>query len=139
PTPCAPSRSSKPPPRRSSKPATWAANASAPSDESAMQWKMARPGKWADRINRWGLRHGFPLLLKIAPRMPRWLLLLGARLVISIVMGLHHRPKKAIARNLARVMGEPLGSRLVRAAVGQMLYNFACYWVDLFRFAQLPA
>lgn len=103
-----------------------------------MQWKMARPGRWADRINRFGLRHGFPLLLKIAPRLPRWVNLVGARLVISIVMGLHHRPKKAIARNLARVMGEPVGSRRVRAAVRQMLYNFACYWVDLFRFAQLP-
>jgi Kdo2-lipid IVA lauroyltransferase/acyltransferase len=103
-----------------------------------VQWKMARMGKWAERINRFGLRRGFPLLLKIAPRMPRWLNLLGARLVISIVMALHHRPKKAIARNLARVMGEPLGSRRVRAAVSQMLYNFACYWVDLFRFAQLP-
>lgn len=104
-----------------------------------MQWKMARPGRLADRINRWGIRRGFPALLYIAPRLPRWLNLLGARLVISIVMGLHHRPKRAIARNLARVLGENENSRRVRSAVRQMLYNFAYYWVDLFRFAQLPA
>ncbi len=103
-----------------------------------MQWKMARPGWIADRLNRWGIRRGFPVLLYIAPRLPRWLNMLGAKLVISIVMGLHHRPKVAIARNLARVMGEDPGSRRVRAAVRQMLYNFAYYWVDLFRFAQLP-
>ena len=103
-----------------------------------MQWKMARPSRVADRFNRWALRHGFPLLARIAPRLPRWFNLAGARLVISVVMGLHHRPKQAIARNLARVLGEPEGSRRVRAAVRQMLYNFAYYWVDLFRFAQLP-
>jgi lauroyl/myristoyl acyltransferase len=103
-----------------------------------MQWKMARPSRVADRFNRWALRHGFPLLARIAPRLPRWFNLAGARLVISVVMGLHHRPKRAIARNLARVLGEPPGSRRVRGAVRQMLYNFAYYWVDLFRFAQLP-
>src|SRR5687767_4051431 len=103
-----------------------------------MQWKMARPGRFADRFNRWGIKHGFPLLARIAPRLPRWFNLAGARCVISVVMALHHRPKRAIARNLARVLGEPTGSRRVRAATRQMLYNFAYYWVDLFRFAQLP-
>ncbi len=103
-----------------------------------MQWKMARPSRFADGFNRWALRHGFPLLLKVAPRMPRWLNLLGARFVITVVMGFYHPPKRAIARNLSRVLGLPAGSRRVRAAVRRMLYNFACYWVDLFRFAQLP-
>ena len=103
-----------------------------------MQWKMARPGRIADGFNRWALRHGFPLLARIAPRLPRWFNLAGARLVISVVMALHHRPKRAIARNLARVLGESPDSRRVRAAIRQMLYNFAYYWVDLFRFAPLP-
>ncbi len=103
-----------------------------------MQWKMARPSRLADRFNRWALRHGFPALLKVAPRLPRWFNLLGARFVITVVMGVYHPPKRAIARNLSRVLGLPAGSHRVRAAVRRMLYNFACYWVDLFRFAQLP-
>ncbi len=103
-----------------------------------MQWKMARPGRVADRFNRWALRHGFPLLARIAPRLPRWFNLAGARLVISVVMALHYRPKRAIARNLARVLAEPAESRRVRAATRQMLYNFASSWVDMFRFAPLP-
>lgn len=103
-----------------------------------MQWKMARPSKFADAFNHWALRHGFPLLLKFAPRAPRWLNLLGARFVITVVMAFYHPPKRAIAHNLSRVFAVPAGSRRVRAAVRNMLYNFACYWVDLFRFAQLP-
>lgn len=103
-----------------------------------MQWKMARPSRLADGFNRWALRHGFPALLRVAPRLPRWVNLLGARFVITVVMGLYHPPKRAIARNLSRVLGAPAGSRRVRAAMRSMLYNFACYWVDLFRFAQLP-
>jgi KDO2-lipid IV(A) lauroyltransferase len=103
-----------------------------------MQWKIARPSKLADRFNRWALRRGFPALAWLAPRAPRWFLHGGARVVIGVVMGLHARPKAAIARNLARVLGAPPGSRLVRRAVRKMLFHFAIYWVDLFRFAQLP-
>jgi lauroyl/myristoyl acyltransferase len=45
---------------------------------------------------------------------------------------------RAIARNLARVLNAPEQSREVRRAVRRMLAHFAFYWVDLFRFAQLP-
>lgn len=103
-----------------------------------MQWKIDRPSQLADRFNRWAIRRGFPALAWLAPRAPRWFLFAGARAVIGVVMFLHSKPKQAIARNLARVLGEPAGSRRVRRAVRQMLYHLAYYWVDLFRFAQLP-
>ena len=103
-----------------------------------MQWKIARPGRIADRFNRWALRRGFPVLAWLAPRSPRWFLFAGARLVISVVMFLHSRPKREIAANLARILEAPAGSRQVRRAVRRMLYHFAYYWVDLFHFAQLP-
>ncbi len=103
-----------------------------------MQWKMARPGKVSDRFNRWALRRGFPALAWLAPRLPRWFLFAGARRVIALVMFLHSAPKRAIARNLARVLGEHEDSRAVRVALRRMLAHLAYYWVDLFRFAQLP-
>ena len=103
-----------------------------------MQWKIARPGRLADRFNRWALRRGFPALEWLAPRAPRALLLANARWVIALVMFLYPQPKAAIARNLARVLEAPAGSRRVRRATRAMLRHFAFYWVDLFRFAQLP-
>jgi lauroyl/myristoyl acyltransferase len=104
-----------------------------------MQWKMERASRFSDRLNRWAMRRGFPILLRIAPRLPRPVALLGSRLVIGIVMFFHYRPKRAIARNLGHVMGLDPASRTVRAAVHDMLDNFAHYWVDLFCLAQKPA
>ena len=103
-----------------------------------MQRKIARPSRLSDRFNRWALRRGFPLLAWLAPRAPRRFLLAGARGVIGFVMFLYPQPKAAIARNLARVLDAPVGSRRVRRASRAMLHHFAYYWVDLFRFAQLP-
>ena len=103
-----------------------------------MQWKIDRPSELSDRFNRWAIRRGFPALAWLAPRAPRWFLFAGARVVIGVVMFLHSKPKQAIARNFARVLGAPPASRRVRRAVRQMLYHLAYYWVDLFRFAQLP-
>jgi KDO2-lipid IV(A) lauroyltransferase len=104
-----------------------------------VQWKIARSGKLSESFNRWAIRRGFPLLAWLAPRLSRRLLHLGAHAVIGFVMFLHARPKRAIARNLARVLDRPPASRVVRRAVDEMLVHFAVYWVDLFRFAQLPA
>lgn len=104
-----------------------------------MQWKMARPGRIADRFNHWAIRRGFPVIAWLAPRAPRWLLFANARWVIALVMFLHSKPKRDIARNLARVLAEPEDSRTVRRAVRRMLAHFAFYWVDLFRYPQLPA
>lgn len=104
-----------------------------------MQWKIARSSRLSERFNRWAIRRGFPLLAWIAPRAPRRLLHAGARWIIGFVMFLHSKPKAAIARNLARILGEPVGSPRVRRAVRDMLQHFAYYWVDLFRYPQLPA
>ena len=103
-----------------------------------MQWKIARTSGLSESINRWAIRRGFPVLAWLAPRVPRWFLFLGARVIISTVMLLHTAPKKAIARNLARVLGAAVESRAVRRAARQMLFHLAYYWADLFRFAQLP-
>ncbi len=103
-----------------------------------MQWKIERPSRLSDGFNRWAIRRGFPALAWLAPRAPRWFLLAGARAVISVVMLLHSKPKRAIGRNLARVLGRPEGSPEVRRAARSMLFHLAYYWVDLFRFPQLP-
>lgn len=103
-----------------------------------MQWKIAPAGRLVARFHRWAIRRGFPLLAWLAPRAPRRPLLLAARLVIAVVMGVYPGPKRAIGRNLSRVLGEPPESRRVRRAVRSMLRFFAYSWVDLFRFGQLP-
>ena len=103
-----------------------------------MQWKIARPGRLADRFNQWAIRRGFPALAWLAPKAPRGFLLFHARWIIALVMFVYSQPKAAIARNLARVLGAPSDSRRVRRATRAMLRHFAFYWVDLFRFAQLP-
>jgi lauroyl/myristoyl acyltransferase len=104
-----------------------------------MQWKIARSGAFSEGLNRWAVRRGFPVLAWLAPRVPRWVLFAGARATMAVVFFFHKKPRPAIARNLARVMGEPPRSRRVRKAVNEMIRHFAYYWVDLFRFAQLPA
>jgi len=103
-----------------------------------MQWKIARPGRLSAAFNRWAIHRGFPALAWLAPRAPRWFLFANARWIIGLVMLLHSKPKAAIARNLSRVLNAPVGSRRVRRAVHDMILNFSYYWVDLFRFAQLP-
>ena len=103
-----------------------------------MQWKIQRSGAFSEWLNRWAVRRGFPVLAWLAPRAPRWLMFAGARLTMAIVFFFHKKPRPAIARNLARVLDLPPESRAVRRAVDEMIRHFAYYWVDLFRFAQLP-
>jgi KDO2-lipid IV(A) lauroyltransferase len=100
---------------------------------------MERPSRISDRFNHWALKHGFPALLKVAPRLSRRANHLGARLVIGAVMGLYRSPHAAVDRNLARILGEPADSLRVRAARWRMFHLFGRAWVDLFRFAQLDA
>jgi KDO2-lipid IV(A) lauroyltransferase len=76
--------------------------------------------------------------MKIAPRVPRWFALGGAVVVLRVVMGLYRAPRRAIARNLARVLVAAPDSRRVRRAVRAMLHRYGHSWVDLFHFAQLP-
>lgn len=103
-----------------------------------MQWKIAPPGRLAGRFHRWAIRRGFPLLAWLAPRAPRRFLFANARWIIALVMFLYPAPKRAIASNLSRILGAPADSSRVRRAVREMLRHFAFYWVDLFRFPQLP-
>lgn len=103
-----------------------------------MQKKIPRSGAFSERLNRWAIRHGFPILAWIAPRAPRWFLFFHARWIIALVFFFHSRPKRAIERNLGRVLGEAPGSEAVRLATNAMLRHLAFYWVDLFRFPQLP-
>ncbi len=103
-----------------------------------MQKKIPRSGAFSERLNRWAIRRGFPILAWIAPRAPRWFLFVNARWIIAVVFFFHSRPKRAIARNFARVLGAPPGSAAVRRATHAMLFHLAYYWVDLFRFPQLP-
>jgi len=53
-------------------------------------------------------------------------------------MAVYPERRRAIRRNLARVTGRSERSWAVRRATSRMLRHFAFYWVDLFRFAQLP-
>jgi KDO2-lipid IV(A) lauroyltransferase len=103
-----------------------------------MQWKLARRSRFAERYHEWAMRRGFPLLLKIAPVLPMWFLRFGARVVIGSVMGVYPAPKRDIDKNLRRILGLEVSRREIRRARRRMIHNLAYYWVDLFRFCQLP-
>lgn len=103
-----------------------------------MQSHLPRASAFADRVHRWAMRHGFPTLLRVAPRWPRWCERLGSRLVSFAVFAVYPGPKPLIRRNLARILGERPGSWRVRRTASRMLRNFSIYHVDMFRFSQLP-
>jgi len=102
------------------------------------QYHLPSKAPWADRFHRWAIRVWFPVLADGAPRWPRWWQQLHARWVIFVIMVVYPRPKRLIRKNLSRIMGLPARSWRVRRAVSAMFRHFAFYWVDLFRFAQLP-
>jgi lauroyl/myristoyl acyltransferase len=103
-----------------------------------VQAKITPARPLADRFHRWAIRHGFPLLLWLAPRLPRRLLLLGARVVIFLVFAVYRAPLADIERNLGRILGPTTPPQAIRSARREMVRNLAFYWADLFRFAQLP-
>ena len=103
-----------------------------------MQARLARPSRFAGLFNRWAIRIGFPLLAFLTPRLPRAFLQWGARCVIRTVFFFYPSPKRAVARNLEVVLGEPATSkRLVRLAA-DVTFHLAYYWVDLMRYSHLP-
>jgi phosphatidylinositol dimannoside acyltransferase len=102
------------------------------------QYYLPYKSRLADRLHHRMIRHGFPALVKVAPRWPRLFQQFLARLVIFAIMVIYPGPKRLIRRNLARVMGVPEGAWRTRRAVSAMYRHFAFYWADLFRFAQLP-
>ncbi len=99
---------------------------------------LARPSRLTDRFHRWAIRRGFPLLAYLATRWPRWFQQLHARWIIFVIMVVYPKPKRMIAKNLAHITGLPAHSWRGRRQVSALLRQFAFYWVDLFRFAQLP-
>lgn len=103
-----------------------------------MQWKLARRSPFAERYHEWAMRHGFPFLLRVAPVLPMWFLRFAARLVIEAVMAVYPAPKRDIDKNLRRILGQEVSRREIRRARRRMIHNLAIYWVDLFRFCQLP-
>lgn len=103
-----------------------------------MQWKIPQTSRLSQRFNLWALRRGFPALEWVAPRVPRWFLRWGARMVIRVVMGLHWRPRVPIEKNLRYILGPRISSREIRRTRWEMYFHLAYAWSDLFRFAQLP-
>ncbi len=103
-----------------------------------MQWKLARRSRFTERYHEWALGWGFPVLLRIAPVLPMWSLRFGARLVIALVMVAYPASKRDVDKNLRQILGPEVSRREIRRARRRMMHNFACYWVDLFRFSQLP-
>jgi lauroyl/myristoyl acyltransferase len=83
------------------------------------------------------MRRGFPVLLWLAPRAPRWFLRWGARMIIRSVLAVYPAPKQAIERNLRRIFGPAVSQAEVRRARREVGYNLAYYWTDLFRYCQL--
>jgi KDO2-lipid IV(A) lauroyltransferase len=103
-----------------------------------MQSHLPRASRFADRFHRWAMRRGFPALLHLAPRWPRWLERACARWVIWAVFAAYPGPKPLIRRNLARILGRSPRSWRVRRTAARMLRNFGIYHVDMYRFSQLP-
>ncbi len=103
-----------------------------------MQVKLARPSQFADFFNRWAIIIGFPVLSFIAPRFPRFFLQWGARCVIRTVFFFYPSPRRALARNLAVVKGESVGSKRLLGLASEVTFHLAYYWVDLMRYSHLP-
>ncbi|MFN7959886.1 MAG: lysophospholipid acyltransferase family protein [Thermoanaerobaculia bacterium] len=84
------------------------------------------------------MRRGFPFLLRVAPKMPRWTLRLCARWTMRAVMVVYRHPQRAIERNLRRIFGPAVSAAEIRRARRQVIYHLGYYWADLFRLCQLP-
>jgi len=96
-----------------------------------------RPG-FTDRYHAWAIRYGFPILAWLAIRLNRRLERFLARGVIWAIFVVYPKSKRMLARNYARITGVPERSWTARRGASALLRHFAFYWVDLFRFGQLP-
>jgi len=94
--------------------------------------------RFADRYHVWAIHHGFPILSWLAPRLNRRLARFLARGVIWAIFVVYPTSKRMLAKNYARTAGVPEGSWRARRGASALLRHFAFYWVDLFRFGQLP-
>ena len=103
-----------------------------------MQKHLPPRPAFADRYHVWAIHHGFPILSWLAPRLNRRLARFFARGVIWAIFVVYPTSKRMLARNYARTAGVPEGSWRARRGATALLRHFAFYWVDLFRFGQLP-
>jgi KDO2-lipid IV(A) lauroyltransferase len=103
-----------------------------------MQKHLPPPSRLTDRYHRWAIHYGFPFLAWLAPRWSRPFERFCARFVIWAIFVVYRKPKRMIARNLARLTGLREGSWRLRRQTSKLLRQFGFYWVDFFRFAQLP-
>lgn len=65
----------------------------------------------------------------------------AGRKLFSGIAALQHRSaekRRMVGRNLARVLGEPPGSPVLRAAVREAFDSYARYWYDTFRLRAMP-
>ena len=103
-----------------------------------MQKHLPPRPPFADRYHAWAIHHGFPILLWLAPRLNRRLARFLARGVIWAIFVVYPSSKRMLARNYARTAGVREGTWRARRGASALLRHFAFYWVDLFRFGQLP-
>ena len=103
-----------------------------------MQTHLPPRPRFADRYHTWAIHHGFPVLAWLALRLPRRFARLGTHLVIWAIFVVYPNLKRMAARNLARTTGLPERSWRARRQASRLLHHFGLYWVDLFRFGQLP-
>jgi KDO2-lipid IV(A) lauroyltransferase len=102
-----------------------------------MQWWTKAPGERAEALLRWMMRRGFPLLIWLAPRIPRWVLVAGAWLIINVVMVVYPAPKRAARINLGRVLGREPRDPVVGRATRRLVHSFGMAWADLFSLGQM--
>ncbi|HEX9822788.1 MAG TPA: phosphatidylinositol mannoside acyltransferase [Actinomycetota bacterium] len=65
----------------------------------------------------------------------------AGRKLFAGIAAVQHRSaakRQMVGRNLARVLGEPLGSPVLRAAVREAFDSYARYWYDTFRLRVMP-
>jgi len=103
-----------------------------------MQTHLPPRPRFTDRYHTWAIHHGFPVMAWLALRMPRRFARLATHLVIWAIFVVYPNLKRMAARNLARTTGLPERSWRARRQASRLLHHFGLYWVDLFRFGQLP-
>ena len=78
-----------------------------------MQKHLPPRPRFADRYHTWAIRHGFPILAWLAPRLDRRLERFLARGVIWAIFVVYPKSKRMLARNYAHIAGVPEGTSWV--------------------------
>jgi lauroyl/myristoyl acyltransferase len=73
---------------------------------------------------------------RLAPALPERLAYVVAEALGGLYARLSRGKRRMVARNLARVTGEPLGSARLEALVQEAYRSYARYWMETFRLAR---